>query len=372
MRIAILVPMMSGRGGTESAILGLSQGLESTGDEVRVYFFGGKPRDPRWIESVHSIILGSPTEKRSKRLWRYFFGLASEFRSFRPDAVVALDSLRLLKGRAALVLSGQKASVWSWIHFPMERIKYRWMLRLADGHLAISDGIAGQIRDVVGPSRAERVITIYNAILMDGVRVPRPTVDEPVAFLHIGRLEYAAQKRVSDLLAAASSLRGNFRLTIIGDGGDRARLEEYSRELRLGGRVEWLGWKDQPWESVEQASALLLTSAYEGFPMILLEALARGIPCITSDCNYGPREIVEHGRNGWLYPTGDIDRLTKLMQAVIDNPAMQPAVESVAASARKFSAGAVAERAKRAFAAMNDRSGVFEAHPQPGGNLSKN
>ncbi len=131
---------------------------------MRIYLFGGKPRDPDWIRSVDCFTLGSPTEKRWKRLWRYFFGLASEFRSFRPDAVIALDSLRLLKGWAALMLSGRKALVWSWIHFPVERVKHRWMLRLADGHLAISEGIAGQIRGLVGGSRAERVVTIYNAV----------------------------------------------------------------------------------------------------------------------------------------------------------------------------------------------------------------
>jgi UDP-D-galactose:(glucosyl)LPS alpha-1,6-D-galactosyltransferase len=371
MRIAILVPMMSGRGGTESAILGLFEGLKSTGDEVRVYFFGGRPSDPRWIRFVDSVILGSPTEKRWKRLWRYFFGLASEFRTFRPEAVVALDSLRLLKGWAALLLSGQKVSVWSWIHFPVERIKHRWMLRLADGHLAISEGIAGQIRGLVGPSRAERVVTIHNAIIVDGVRVPRPAPDETVEFLHIGRLEFAAQKRVADLLAATSRLRGNFRMTIIGDGRDRARLEEYSRELELGARVQWLGWKEQPWNGVERASALLLTSSYEGFPMILLEALTRGVPCITSDCNYGPKEIIQHGRNGWLYPPGDIDQLAGLMQAVIDNPAILPAPEDIAASAQKFSTRAVAERARLAFASMSGTTMGFEPQPHPGGNLPK-
>lgn len=350
MRIAVLVPMMSGRGGTESAILGLVQGLERGGDEVRLYFFGGEPSDPRWIRSIDGVVLGSRTEKRWRRLWRYFFGLASEFRSFRPEAVVALDSLRLLKGRAALMLSGQEASLWSWIHFPIERIKKRWMLRLADGHLAISEGIARQIHALVGASRADRVVTIYNAILVDGTRVPRPDRNEPVEFLYIGRLEFSGQKRVADVLTAASCVRGNLRLKVIGDGGDRARLEEYGKELGLDDRVEWLGWKEQPWKCVERASSLLLTSSFEGFPMILLEALARGVPCITSDCNYGPGEIVAQGKNGWFYPVGNIDRLAELMQAIVDDPSVLPSREEVSQSAERFSMHAVAERARSAFA----------------------
>ncbi|MBV8673803.1 MAG: glycosyltransferase [Acidobacteriaceae bacterium] len=356
MRIAILVPMMSGRGGTESAILGLAQGLEGAGDEVRVYFFGGEPRDPRWIQSVHAVILGSRREMRWTRLWRYFFGLAREFRRFRPEAVVALDSLRLLKGKAALALSKQKVPLWSWIHFPVEHIKMGWMLRLADGHLAISKGIAGQLRDLAGPSRADRVATIYNAIPVDCVRVPRPARNEAVEFLHIGRLEFAAQKRVADLLAAAARVRGNFRLTIIGDGPDRAGLEQHGRELGMSERIAWLGWQTKPWDHVSKASVLLLTSSYEGFGIVLVEALARGVPCITSDCKYGPDEIIEHGRNGWLYPVGDVARLAELMQAIVDDPGILPSEEAAWQSAQKFSRQAVTERARFVFASLAKRN----------------
>ncbi len=106
--------------------------------------------------------------------------------------------------------------------------------------------------------------------------------------------------------------------------------------------------------------------------MILLEALTRGVPCITSDCDHGPKEIIRDDANGWLYPVGDIDRLTALMQTVIDNPAILPAPEDVAASAQRFSARAVAERTKLAFASTSSRTTVFGPHPDSGGQLSKN
>jgi len=370
MRVAILVPMMSGRGGTESAILRLLQGLEGAGDDVRVYFFGGEPGDPRWIRSIHSIILGSRTEKRWKRLWIYFFGLAAEFRRFRPDAVIALDSLRLLKGRAALLLSGQKAPLWSWIHFPVERIKIKWMLRLADRHLAVSEGIARQIRSFVKPSTASRVVTVYNAVPTGDVSLPRPGRGEPVEFLQIGRLEYAAQKRVADLLAAASRLKGEFRLTIIGDGPDRKALEQDGRELGIGERITWLGWQTEPWDHVSRASVLLLTSSYEGFGIVLVEALSRGVPCITSDCKYGPDEIIEHGRNGWLYPVGDIDRLAGLMQAVVDDPGILPPLEEVSRSAQRFSVRATTERVRSAIASFSTQDRKMGTRSQSSADVS--
>jgi UDP-D-galactose:(glucosyl)LPS alpha-1,6-D-galactosyltransferase len=352
MRVAFLVPMMSGRGGTESAIMSLVQGLQRAGDEPHIYFFGGLPTDPRWVETVPHTALGSRTETRLQRFRHYSFGLVREFHRFRPHVVIALDAPRLLKGRLALKLSAHRASLWSWVHFPVEHIKNNWLLRLADGHLSISDGVAGQIKGLLGKAHADRVFTIYNAIPMNGTQVVRPVSGEAAEFLHIGRLEFAAQKRVGDLLAAAARVTGDFKLTIIGDGGDRARLEQYSRELGIAPRITWLGWEESPWDHVSKASALLLTSSYEGFGIVLVEALSRGIPCITSDCKYGPNEIVVHGQNGWLYPVGDIAQLTMLMQAVVDNAHILPAAEDVSTSAQKFSVQAVTERAKLAFVSV--------------------
>jgi len=118
MRVAILVPMMSGRGGSETAVAGLVRGLQSSGDEAHVYLFGGLPTDPRWVESVPHTALGSRTETRWQRLRHYSLGLAKEFRLFRPDAVVALDSFRLLKGKLALTLSQPTRRLFPLFSFP--------------------------------------------------------------------------------------------------------------------------------------------------------------------------------------------------------------------------------------------------------------
>jgi UDP-D-galactose:(glucosyl)LPS alpha-1,6-D-galactosyltransferase len=290
------------------------------------------------------------------RLWRYTFGLAREFRRFRPNAVVALDSLRLAKGRLALTMSGIDAPLVSFIQFPVDRMRMNRLLKVADGHMALCDGIAEQLRELIGKTRIERVFTTYEPVPLGSANVKRPTSSELVEFLHIGRLQFEGQKRVGDLLAATSRVTGDFKLTIIGDGEDRMALEEYSRELGIAPRVSWLGWKESPWDHVRKASVLLLTSSYEGFGIILVEALSRGIPCISSDCKYGPNEIVEQGRNGWLYPAGDVEQLTKLMQSVVDDPGILPAQEEVAESAQKFSAEIVAQNAHRVFAAVTRRA----------------
>ncbi|WP_446743114.1 glycosyltransferase [Silvibacterium acidisoli] len=342
MKVAFLVPMMSGRGGTESALKGLGTGLQQLGHDVRFYLFGGASTDPTWMQGLPYTILGERNDSRLARFRKYSFGLASEFRSYKPDAVIALDTFRLMKGRFALRLAGINAPLVSWIHFPVDRIKHFRILKMADGHLAISEGVAEQLRALLGSKSRGEVLTIYNAIDVNLPSVPRP--EDHIEFLHIGRLEYEGQKRVADLLQAAARLRGSYHLTIIGDGNDRARLEELSTSLGIANRIAWLGWKDKPWDSVTMASTLILTSSFEGLGMILIEALARGIPCISSDCKVGPSEIVTPGNNGWLYPVADVDKLSAYMQEILDTPGVLPSQNTAALSAQKFSYEAVANR----------------------------
>jgi UDP-D-galactose:(glucosyl)LPS alpha-1,6-D-galactosyltransferase len=353
MRIAILIPVISGRGGTESAILGLMRGLENFGDEAHIYLLGGRSSDPQWLEGIPHTVLGNAQQSRLRRFWKYSFGLAKELRRFRPDVVIGHDGTCVLKGRVALVLSRHKAQLWSWIQFPLylpeRRVGMPQMLRLANGHLALSDGVAGELRAFLGQQKANQIVTIYNPIETEGQEIPRPTFDKPVVFLSIGRLQWDGQKRVNDLLLAASRLNGPFRLVVIGDGTDRGRLEQLARELGLAERIDWLGWKQAPWNSVHEASALVLPSSFEGLGMILVEALARGVPCISSDCEFGPNEIVQEGVSGWFYPVGNVEALTNIMQKVIDHPELLPKPAILRASAQKFSVQSVAERAHQAF-----------------------
>jgi UDP-D-galactose:(glucosyl)LPS alpha-1,6-D-galactosyltransferase len=348
--------MMSGRGGTESAILGLARGLEALGDETRLYLLGGASTDARWFQQQQHTILGNSQQSRLRRFREYSFGLAEEFRRFRPDVVIALDGPRFLKGKAALTLSGSRAELWSWIHFPLERIAMRKVLRFADGHLATSEGLASQLRVLVGKRKKGTVVTIYNPIAAEVPKTARPAVGEAAVFLYVGRMEWDGQKRVNDLLAAAARLKGRFRLVMMGDGSDQPRLQQFGGELGIGSRVVWLGWQSDPWAAVKQASAMVLTSSFESFAIVLAEALARGVPCISSDCEYGPDEIVQEGISGWFYPAGDIEALAVRMQRVIDHPESLPAPDPLRASVQRFSAAAVAGRAHKAFAERAGRA----------------
>src|SRR5690606_35422149 len=134
-------------------------------------------------------------------------------------------------------------------------------------------------------------------------------------------MKFEGQKRIKDLLDALSQVTGEWRLHVVGDGSDMERCQAYGRELGIDDRIVWHGWQADPWQYVRErigaVSALLLTSAFEGFGMSLVEAMSYGIYCISSDCPSGPADIVREGVNGKLYALLDVQELRVQAQQVI-------------------------------------------------------
>ncbi len=326
-------------------------GFNALGDETHLFLFGGS-YDHVWLEGVPCTYFGSPQDSRLSRFIQYAYGPAQALNSWKPDAVICSDvtSLRMASfGRKLLRRRGLPLA--SWIHFPLKQLRMKEKLTEADLHLAISGTIAEDLGAFL-PAHKDRISTIFNAVDVDGsALMTRP---ETAEFLYVGRLTWNDHKRVNDLLTAASRLKGEWRLKLVGAAPDarpeyEPQLKEYAAKLGLNDRVSWMGWQEDAWAAAGSASALVMPSDREGFPMVLLEALARGVPCISSDCKSGPSEIIQEGRNGWLFPVGDVDRLTILMQAVVDQPGALPSRESVRETAYRYACPGIARKAKDAI-----------------------
>jgi glycosyltransferase involved in cell wall biosynthesis len=113
-------------------------------------------------------------------------------------------------------------------------------------------------------------------------------------------------------------------LELLGDGPDRARIEEQIRVLGLGERVKMRGQvsEDQVLEALTRATVLVLASFMEGLPVTLMEALALGVP-VVAPCVAGIPELVEHGVSGLTFPPGDWDRLAQVLRELLADPALQ-------------------------------------------------
>jgi glycosyltransferase involved in cell wall biosynthesis len=104
-------------------------------------------------------------------------------------------------------------------------------------------------------------------------------------------------------------------LVIIGDGKAGPALKGLAEELNIAPRVRFLGARSDPYPYMARADALVISSKFEGFGGVIVEALALGIPVVATDCKSGPAEILDGGRYGTLVPVGNADRLAQAIRA---------------------------------------------------------
>jgi len=208
----------------------------------------------------------------------------------------------------------------------------------ADWIVGISNGTAEDLRRNAGLS-ADRVRTIYNPVLRGdfGLLAAAPadqldmSDDGSARIISVGRL--TRQKDQATLLRAFAEVARSrpARLLILGEGELRPELEALAAELGVADRVELPGVLANPFPYMRESDLFVLSSAWEGFGNVLVEAMATGIPVISTDCPHGPREILEDGKWGPLVPPGDPKALAAAMIDVLDGAGVD-----ASARAREF------------------------------------
>lgn len=185
---------------------------------------------------------------------------------------------------------------------------------LSDLVIAVSDDVASVCRDIEHV-RSKKVRTIINGIKLEPyLNLKRDTHGETsITFGHVGRLSAVKNQRLQ-LTAFAEVLRKvpEARLEIAGDGPLRAELQATSQELNLGSSVTFLGYRSDIADVLRDVDVFLLSSVSEGTPLVVIEAMAAGLPIIATNVG-GLPDMISDCRTGYLVASGDVDGMTKRM-----------------------------------------------------------
>ena len=250
--------------------------------------------------------------------------LARLLRAEAPDISLSALCISNLKHVAAALLAGRLSrAVLSYHGFfssepqPLSRLSYLLtpvLTRMAAATVCVSDSLrdylAGRWR-----ASAARTRRIYNPVV---VREPEAALPrkEPVV-LAIGRL--VAQKNYTGLVRAFALLeRRDAVLVIAGVGPERQAIEAEMARLGLAERVSLPGYLSEPWRLYGEASCFAVPSVLESFSLVVVEAMANGLPVVSTRCG-GPVEILDGGRLGHLVPYDDAPAMARAIDAALRN-----------------------------------------------------
>lgn len=377
MHIAFVIDSLGG-GGAEQVVYRLVDGLSERGHKVdvvvlqtviyhhlpqcvRVFLLGGGPdrlteersahvlarsiqlRPPsRTLEWAHrafewaqaaNALNWNPRFPPSLRLVRQARAVASYLGVEGPDCVLPNIARAIWATLLGLRMVGENVPVIPMVHGDVHHLSYRSRRKFqhlfpgAAHFVGVSRGVSESLVKAVGVSK-ESITTIYNPVVTPDLHAKAAEQPNHPWFrdrstqiiLAAGRLTKVKDyPTLIHAFARLARLRP-CRLIILGEGSLRQELERLVGKMHLTDRVSFPGWVENPFAFMAQASLFVLSSISEGLPNVLSEAMACGCPCVSTDCPFGPAEILRNGGLGPLVPVGDDAALAEAMAYVLDHP----------------------------------------------------
>lgn len=316
MKVSIVAPVLSGKGGTETVINKIVRSTAFIKHNILFHIFlAGSTYDKMWLDGLSQSVY---TDVNVKNKFVKLFKLITFLINTDSDVVLILSTKLIVIAKYIKIIFRKKYKIVSWIHFSLfdEPEVHLNQLKQAEYHLAISTGINAQMQSVGVPEK--NIFNVFNPISTNNkVIVPSK---EKINLIFVGRITFNGQKNLKELIDGLSILENiEWSLDLYGDG-EIEICKDYISELfpEKVNCFNWHGWVENPWSEINTGDALVLTSKFEGFPMVLLEAISRGLPCISANCPTGPNDIINSGINGELYKLGDIKDFSKKVKKIIN------------------------------------------------------
>lgn len=323
MNVCFLIADISGGGGTERVTCMIANGLSRRGMQVGIISCRGSGNSSYELDaSVRIYALHgensrvSPLRRAAQtaKIWNLI-------RRRRFDIVIAVDLYLYLYLLPAQMTGLCKCIAWEHFNFYIESMKFSSVARNTAMKWADKVIVLGK-RDLGNYRRhypnADKVVCIYNPAAFSNTKYRGA---DSFRVMAAGRL--SAQKGFDLLIEAWKIIEHDpetdvrWRLDIYGEGEEEANLNKKIEEYDLK-RIHLMGYTNDLERELEKSSVFVLSSRYEGFVLVLLEAQSKGLPCVSFKCREGPEEIIDDGVNGFLAEkenTGDLaKKLTRLMK----------------------------------------------------------
>jgi glycosyltransferase involved in cell wall biosynthesis len=361
-KVCYVLPSLHG-GGAERAAVHILNALDPTVWDRSMYLFR---REGAYLDAVDGGIALSSGDV-SSRVGRWT-ALRRHFVATRPDLIVSfLSYLSVLSAASAArigarVIFNQQTPISAFLtdqdyHWrrPWHRRVFSWASRYgyrkADAIVATSAGVADDLAAAFSVP-AGHIHVIHNPIDLDAIAAAAGEATDPEhasawqtpVIVAAGRL--ADAKNYPLLIEAVALLRARLpvQLIILGTGDREASLRALVAEKQMERVVTFAGFQRNPWRYIGRADVFALSSRYEGFGNVIVEAMACGVPVVTTS-SPGTREIVTDGVDGLLVDRHEPQALADALARVLEEPGLRARLAAEARrSARRFALPIVAAR----------------------------
>lgn len=328
--------------GAIRAMLTLAEGFAERGLKVDIVVLKAKGDALKWLPSKARVIELQCENRGLYKLW-YLWSLTRYLQKVQPAALITTDDInygsiaKYLANVSTRVIISSQTNLSNFLRYSPLRVRlsptafllkrFLWFYSWADAIAPVSQGVANDLKDIAGcPLECVRVI--YNPVVtpdllakaQEPVSHPWFAPEAPPVIVGVGRLN--VQKDFSTLIRAFAKVRQYLpaKLMILGEGEERSQLEALTDELGLSEEVALPGFASNPYAFMSKAAVFVLSSAYEGLPTVLIEAMAVGTSVVSTDCPSGPKEILASGKYGSLVPVGDVQALANAIVTALKHP----------------------------------------------------
>ncbi|MEN3014401.1 MAG: glycosyltransferase [Endomicrobiia bacterium] len=323
-KIIFVIPSLSG-GGAERVLVNILKYLDRSRFFSKVIVF--EPKNDYEEDTPGDIEIICLNKKSRFDFFKLLLLLSKKLKEEKPDLVVSslsyanyltLLANRIFKLNFSIVITEQNypdmeisTQRFSSLHKFLMKKTYSF----ASAVIAVSKGVKENLCENYGVNE-NKCFVIYNCVDFDNIReklkenVNHLWFEERIPIIiSCGRL--SLQKNYPFLLRSFKKVLNliDARLVILGKGELEEFLKKYTEELGIKERVLFLGFQRNPFKYIAKSTIFVLSSSFEGFGNVLLEAMACGVPVISTDCPFGPNEIIKNGENGILVPVNDEDAL---------------------------------------------------------------
>ncbi|MBC2840330.1 glycosyltransferase family 4 protein [Robiginitalea sp. SC105] len=325
LKIDFLVGRMNS-GGAQRVIANLSNYLVETGYEVRIITFMGEDAY-NLDERVQRLRFHSRKYYRTVILT--CFATLLRFYSKkknRPDIISAhigdmgLPSIPIAKLYGIKIIVSEHSNHLFQKSFLIRKVLWNHLYKKADAITVLTNYDLPYFS-----KRSNRVVVMENPLSFSISE--RPNIQRDPVILAVGSLNRYIDKGFDSLLRIASEVLPKFptwKLKFIGEGKyGEEKLQALAKELGIDQQVEFLGFRSDVQVLMRSSEIFILTSKYEGLPMVLLEALSQRMACISYDCITGPSEIIDNNTNGFLIEDQNMDEMANKLKKLIENESLR-------------------------------------------------